>query len=103
MRAQFPVATELDWRGLVEKTLKGADADSLNQRTASGLAIAPLYRPATAPDLALPPRDAERPWDVRTLVSHPDPDRANRDVLTDLEGGAASISLKIGVGGVAVT
>ena len=105
--ATFPQATAADWRALVEKTLKGQPLESLNRTTFEGLPIAPLYvggevEPAHFPLRAV---DADRPWDIRAEVSHPDPVRANADLLADLEGGAASGLIVIdpsGANGVAV-
>jgi len=101
----FAPATEADWRALVAKTLGEAPFESLEKATLEGLPIAPLYAQATAP--AITPRavDADRPWDLRTLVAHPDAARANSEVLRDLEGGAASAIVRIdptGKTGVAV-
>ncbi|WP_312165715.1 methylmalonyl-CoA mutase family protein [Phenylobacterium sp.] len=102
----FPPATAADWRALVEKTLKDAPFDSLQRRTLEGLPIAPLYEAATAAPAFTPrPHDADRPWDLRTPIAHPDPGRARADLLTDLEGGAASALVVIdpsGANGVAV-
>jgi methylmalonyl-CoA mutase len=104
----FAAATRADWLKLVDKTLSGAPFESLVRATDDGLPIQPLY---TAEDSAAParpalgPRDAERAWDVRTLIAHPDPSRANAETLEDLEGGAASVVLRLdptGRGGVAV-
>jgi methylmalonyl-CoA mutase len=91
----FPAPDRADWLKLVEKTLKGGSPDDLVTRTADGLAIQPLYQdaPATARDLR--PRDADRPWDLRMATAHPEPDRANLEVLKDLDGGAASLLIKI--------
>lgn len=101
----FAPATEADWLALVAKTLGAAPFESLEKATVEGLPIAPLYAQASAP--AITPRavDAERPWDLRTLVAHPDAARANSEVLRDLEGGAASAIVRIdptGKSGVAV-
>ena len=99
-------AGEDAWRALVAKTLGEKPFESLLKQTAEGLPIQPLY--AQAPQgPAFPPRpfDAERPWDVRTLTAHPDPARANAELLADLEGGAASVTVRIdptGQAGVAV-
>lgn len=88
---EFPAATVAEWRALVEKTLKGAPFDSLQRTTLEGLPIAPLYDGETAaPSFAPRPHDAERPWDIRSIIAHPDPVRANAELLADLEGGAAS-------------
>ncbi|HEX8569893.1 MAG TPA: methylmalonyl-CoA mutase family protein [Caulobacteraceae bacterium] len=102
----FAPATHDAWMRLVEKSLKGAEFETLRSRTADGIVVEPLYtagesspvRPAFSSDPA-------RPWDVRALVTHPDPARAAGDVLHDLENGAASVLLSIdptGPEGVAV-
>ncbi|PIB94578.1 methylmalonyl-CoA mutase family protein [Caulobacter sp. FWC2] len=93
---------------LVEKTLKGQSFDdALTVKTPDGLTIQPLYTAedgvAVARDLRA--RDPDRPWDLRTRAAHPDPLHTAKDVLTDLENGAASVLLQIdpaGVNGVAV-
>lgn len=104
--AAFPVATAEDWRALVEKTLKDSPFESLKRQTLEGLPIAPLYEAArVGAGFPLNQRDAERPWDIRTMLAHPDASRANRDLLADLEGGAASGLLVIdpsGAHGVAI-
>ena len=104
---RFPPATAADWRALVEKTLKGEPLESLNRATVEGLPIAPLYGPEGAAPAAFAPRphDAERPWEIRVPVAHPDPTRANADLMRDLEGGAASAVVRLdptGAAGVAV-
>ncbi len=101
-------ATRARWMALVEKTLKGQSFDdALTTPTPDGVTIQPLYTAqdsvAVARDLRL--RDAERPWDLRVRAAHPDPARVAKDVLTDLEGGAASVLLRLdpsGQDGVAV-
>jgi methylmalonyl-CoA mutase len=97
LAARFPAATAADWRILVEKTLKGEPLESLNRTTAEGLPIAPLYVESGQPRLAFAPRlhDTDRPWDIRVCLAHPDPARANADLLADLEGGAASAVVRI--------
>ncbi|MFN3513895.1 MAG: methylmalonyl-CoA mutase family protein [Phenylobacterium sp.] len=106
LTAAFPPAQDSDWRALVEKTLKGAPLDSLRRATAEGLPIEPLYPMAQAPAAFTPrPHDVERAWDLRIVTAHPDPARANREILADLEGGAASALVRIdptGATGVAV-
>lgn len=103
----FPAPDRAAWLALVEKTLKGGSPDDLISRTADGIAIRPLYLPEDAVETVrdLRPRDAERPWDLRMATAHPDPARANAEVLKDLEGGAASVLVRIdptGERGVAV-
>ena len=102
-----PPARE-DWLRVVEKTLKGESfEDALVKRTADGLNIQPLYTAENAPGVVrdLSPRDADRPWDLRMRVAHPDPRQAAVEGLKDLEGGAASLLLAIdptGKAGVAI-
>ncbi|WP_374468906.1 methylmalonyl-CoA mutase family protein [Phenylobacterium sp.] len=102
----FPPATEDAWRALVAKTLGEAPFSSLEKTTAEGLPIAPLYPQAEAPArFPTRPVSAERAWDLRALTTHPEPGRANAEILADLEGGAASALVRIdptGQAGVAV-
>lgn len=106
----FPAPSLEAWMALVGKTLAGAEFERrLVSRTADGIAIQPLYTPADAgPRLVARPQpnaDPHRPWDLRTLVDHPDPARANADILHDLGNGANSILLRLdptGERGVAV-
>uniref|UniRef100_UPI0025D65871 methylmalonyl-CoA mutase family protein n=1 Tax=uncultured Caulobacter sp. TaxID=158749 RepID=UPI0025D65871 len=106
--AQGDAETRARWMALVEKTLKGQSFDdALTAKTPDGLTIQPLYTAqdgvAVARDLRA--RDPDRPWDLRTRTAHPDPARAAKDVITDLEGGAASVLLQLdptGESGVAV-
>ncbi len=102
----FPAATVDQWRTLVEKTLKDAPFESLRKATPEGLAIEPLYEaPDNAPVLATRPYDVERPWDLRVATTHPDPAAARNQLIKDLEGGAASVLVRLdptGQAGVAV-
>lgn len=108
LATDFAPATRADWLAAVARTLKGAAIDTLAGHTPDGLAVQPLYTadgaiaPATVPSA---PRDGERAWDIRAAVAHPDPARANAQILEDLAGGASSVSIKIdpsGRDGVAV-
>jgi methylmalonyl-CoA mutase len=101
----FPPATEADWRALVDKTLGEAPFASLEKTTAEGLPIAPLYAPAAKPLAPARTVPADRAWDVATLTAHPDPARANAEILADLRGGAAAVTLRIdpaGKAGIAI-
>lgn len=106
--AQGDAATRARWMALIEKTLKGQSFDEvLTVKTPDGLTIQPLYTAqdgvAVARDLRA--RDPDRPWDLRVRAAHPDPLHTAKDVLTDLENGAASVLLRIdpaGANGVAV-
>jgi len=93
------------WLELVKKTLKGAGPESLVSKTRDGLFIEALYRDGPAASVRAGVRDQDRPWDIRAGTRHPDPARANADILADLEGGASSVLVKLdpkGKSGVAV-
>ncbi|CAN5343772.1 methylmalonyl-CoA mutase subunit beta [soil metagenome] len=95
------------WLALVDKTLKGGSIDKLTSKTRDGIAIAPLYRSGdgAASPVRGPLHDPERAWDLRCETRHPKTSRANTDILKDLEGGAASVLIRIdpsGLDGVAV-
>jgi methylmalonyl-CoA mutase len=108
LTAEFPPATPEAWRALVTKTLGDKPFATLEKTTVEGTPIAPLYAPGALPGaqgFATRPFDAQRPWDVRVLTAHPDPGKANVEILGDLEGGAASAVVKVdptGAAGVAI-
>jgi methylmalonyl-CoA mutase len=95
LAGDFPPVTDADWRALVDKTLGEAPFNSLEKTTVEGLAIEPLY--AQAQVSAPPARSvrADRAWDVATLTAHPDPARANSEILADLRGGSAAAVVRI--------
>jgi methylmalonyl-CoA mutase len=96
LAAGFGPAERADWLALVERTLKGAAFETLVSRTADGVDVQPLYEPtSSAPLPSWRSRAGERAWDVRTLTWHPDPARANADILDDLAGGASSVVLAV--------
>jgi methylmalonyl-CoA mutase len=108
LSADFPPATAEAWRTLVAKTLGEKPFSVLEKTTVEGVTIAPLYPPCDMPgEQGFPTRpfNAASPWDIRVLAAHPDPARANAEILGDLEGGAASAVVRIdptGETGVAV-
>ena len=88
------------WLGKVRAVLKDAPFERLASRTVEGLLVLPLYSPGDAPVRAGPllraNRGSEEPaWDVRAPVSHPDPAKANDQILEALGGGAASVLLSV--------
>ncbi len=93
----FPAPDRAEWLALAEKALKGGAVGDLTTRTADGIEIKPLYRPEDAVKAArdLRPHDPDRAWDLRMATSHPDAAKANAEILKDLEGGAASVLVKI--------
>jgi methylmalonyl-CoA mutase len=92
LAAEFPQASQNDWRKLVETALKGAPFDKkLVSQTYDGLRIEPLYpRKVSAPVVA--GRDAV-PWQVIQRVDHPNAKAANKQALDDLQNGATGLSL----------
>ena len=93
----FATPSLAEWRALAEKTLKGAPFERLVTTTYDGLKIEPLYVEAepVAGARRAPAVDALRPWDLRTVVEHADPARANAQALGDLENGGASLLMRI--------
>jgi methylmalonyl-CoA mutase len=98
LAAGFAAASEADWISLVEKTLKGAAADSLVRRTLEGVTIRPLYEGGPAAAAA---SKTQPGWEIRTSVRNPEPAGANAEILQDLAGGATSVLLALGEAGVA--
>jgi methylmalonyl-CoA mutase len=92
LAADFPPASEQQWRGLVDHVLKGAPFDRLVGKTYDGLSIAPLaQRRADAAPVAARPGAAA--WEIVARIDHPDPALANEIALRELNGGAAGLSL----------
>ena len=92
LAAAFPPPDRAAWLAQVEKTLKGAGADTLVSHTADGVEIQPLYGESDA--TALPSwrrRHGERAWEVRSEVDLADPALANSLLLAELAGGADSV------------
>jgi methylmalonyl-CoA mutase len=90
--AGFPAADEAQWRGLVDKVLKGGKFERLVGKTADGIAIQPLYpRAATEQPRALPQNPGG--WRVLTRIDHRDPVAANAQAKADLADGATGLHL----------
>ncbi len=93
LAAEFPPATEAEWRKLVEAALKGASFDKrLVSQTYDGLRVAPLY-PRAAGVAPVAGRAPGTAWTVMQRVDHPDPAAANAQALQDLENGATGLTL----------
>ena len=92
LAAEFPAATDAQWRKLVDGVLKGARFDKLQSRNADGLTIEPLY--PRAPDAApVAWRAPGTRWQVMQRIDHPDPDACNAEVLHELDNGADGLVL----------
>ena len=103
LAAEFPTPDLDEWRGLVDKVLKGRDFDKvLVDRLADGFDVQPLYTgidgaaergmPGIAPFVR--GASAVRPelgWDIRQPVNAPGVARANDEALRDLERGVTSL------------
>ncbi len=81
-----------DWRRLVQKALGDRDPATLTARTRDDIVVEPLYTGRT--DSAVLKGRGAAPWSVVQIVDNPDPDEANRQALTDLNGGADGLSLR---------
>ncbi|MGE0034257.1 MAG: methylmalonyl-CoA mutase family protein [Xanthobacteraceae bacterium] len=96
LAAEFPPATQEQWRKLVDGVLKGAPFEKrLVSRTYDGLAISPLYARAADAEPVLG-RSPGLPWAIIQRVDHPDPAAANTQALHDLENGATGLALVFG-------
>lgn len=93
LAAEFPRATESDWRKLVDGVLKGADfTKKLVGQTRDGIAIMPLEPRAKG---ATPIAGARgvAPWKSVARLDHPDAATANTLALEELKDGADSLAL----------
>jgi methylmalonyl-CoA mutase len=90
--ADFPAATEADWRKLVDAALKGGSFERLKSRTYDGLTIEPLYSSAREASV-IAGRPGGTAWTVMQRVDHPDPPAANAQAREDLDGGATGLVL----------
>jgi methylmalonyl-CoA mutase len=107
LAADFPAASEDDWRALVAAVLRKSglaeDADpidALSTITYDAIAVRPLYTSGPAPAVPRVPHGGA--WDVRTWHRDPDAAATNAAVLNDLDTGATSLWLRLGVGGLAI-
>ncbi|MBN9060870.1 MAG: methylmalonyl-CoA mutase [Rhizobiales bacterium 65-9] len=91
LAAEFPAASDSQWRDAVARALKGADFDKkLLSRTDDGLVIRPLYPKA---DGSVTARATPGPWRIVQRADIPDLALAREQALEDLEGGASGLAL----------
>jgi methylmalonyl-CoA mutase len=90
----FPASGMERWRTLAEKALGGAAPDdALVSLTDDGIRIGPLaQRSRDARPLAAR-ADPLAPWAIIQRIDDPDPARANRQALEDIEQGATGLAL----------
>jgi methylmalonyl-CoA mutase len=93
LAAEFPPASQAEWRKLVEAALKGASFEKrLVSQTYDGLRIEPLY-PRAAGAIPIAGRAPGAAWTLMQRVDHPDPAAANAQALQDLANGATGLTL----------
>lgn len=109
LAADFEAATRDQWLALVDKAIKGADFEKkLVTRTADGIRVEPVYvRETSVPALqAAVPGHAPFTrgthsavkglgWEIRQRIGASDAGTANRQILTELDGGSNGILLDI--------
>ncbi|MEM6710680.1 MAG: methylmalonyl-CoA mutase family protein [Pseudomonadota bacterium] len=79
------------WRGLVDKALKGEPLATLNSATEEGITLEPLYAAGDAPSLTC--RGGATRWTVAQRVDHPNAEMAYTQTMAELEGGASGLCL----------
>ena len=106
----FPPVDDDTWRKGVEGDLKGAPFEKrMISRSYEGIDLQPLYTEAVFPTrhdpagvpgfppfarAASPLGNTVHGWDIRQQPDHPDPARANAQILDDLAGGGTSVALR---------
>lgn len=93
LAADFPAATEADWRKLVDGVLKGAPFEKLVSKTYDGLKIEPIYGRARGAGAVIG-RPPAAPWKIMQRVDHPDAAKANAQALHELENGATGLEVE---------
>ncbi|WP_017974273.1 methylmalonyl-CoA mutase subunit beta [Actinopolyspora halophila] len=126
LMAGFEPPTHGQWQAQVDQVLRKSgllprDAptrerpeETLATETYDGIEVQPLYTaraghsanglPGLAPFTrhSRPAGAVDGGWDVRQYHDDPDAATSNREILADLEGGAGSVWLRTGPGGIAV-
>lgn len=97
LAADFAPATEGEWRKLVDGVLKGAPYEKLVGKSDDGIKIQPIY-PRAKDSSLVAGRAATAPWQIMQRVDHPDPAKANAQILTDLENGATGLDIEFAGG-----
>ncbi|MBV9457795.1 MAG: methylmalonyl-CoA mutase small subunit [Bradyrhizobium sp.] len=93
LAADFPKATEDEWRKLVDGVLKGAPFERLVAKTYDGLKIEPIYTRAKGAEV-IAGRAPAAPWQIMQRVDHIDAVKANTQALHDLENGATGLEIE---------
>lgn len=107
---EFPAASYDEWRGAVDKALKGAPFEKrLVTKLYEGITVQPVYMRTDWPSEgdpsgfpgAMPFARGGRAsgvgtdgWDIRQEHAHPDVAASNKAILTDIERGATSVVVR---------
>jgi methylmalonyl-CoA mutase len=92
--AGFPEVGMERWRALAEKALGGASLeDALVSRTDDGIRIDPLALRVADAALRGARANPDAPWITVQRIDDPDPQRANRQALEDMNQGAGGLAL----------
>ncbi len=91
LAADFPTATQDDWRRMVEAVLKGAPFARLVSTSYDGIPIAPLAARRADAEPIIAHRGSN--WQVVARIDHIDPSLANASALEELNGGANGLWL----------
>ncbi len=91
--SQFGTPNRDDWRNLAEKALKGASVEeALVSESDDGIRIDPLYD-RSGESRGLRRRATGNRWKIVQRIDDPDPARANRQALEDIENGATGLAV----------
>jgi methylmalonyl-CoA mutase len=90
---EFAAIDRDKWVKLAQTALNGVDfGETLISRTDDNIAIEPLYERRRKAQLT-PRKNPSETWNIVQRIDDPDPVRANKQLLEDLENGATGISL----------
>jgi methylmalonyl-CoA mutase len=91
LAADFPPATQDDWRRMVEAVLKGAPFARLVSTSYDGISIDPLAARRADAEPIIAHRGSN--WQVLARIDHIDPSLANASAREELNGGANGLWL----------
>jgi len=92
----FPPVNYKDWITNTEQILGEEWLRKLTSKTDDGIEIKPLYHEYHERISEIPNRKTkDNSWDVMSLSFHPDPKKANKEIIDNLENGANSLLLRL--------
>ena len=90
-RGQLPLHSYEDWYALALKSLRGKAFETLIRRSEDNIPLGPLFLKHANISSRKSTKQDGRPWHVGVYIDHPDPAKANKDILAELQGGASHI------------